>query len=99
MTCWPGISMHRSQSQRLCPFLGVSAALLLSACGKSPAPASAPQPVSVTRVQQRAVPFKLVATGQVEPMQTVVVTAQVGGPLLHVRFREGDDVRQGQTLF
>ncbi len=91
--------MHRSQSQRLCPFLGVSAALLLSACGKSPAPASAPQPVSVTRVQQRAVPFKLVATGQVEPMQTVVVTAQVGGPLLHVRFREGDDVRQGQTLF
>ena len=73
--------------------------LLLSACGKAQPPAQPSLPVSVARVEQRSVPFQIVATGQVEPMQTVGVTAQVGGLLQRVHFHEGDEVQQGQTLF
>ena len=99
MTGWSGIFMHRSQSQRLCALPGVSALLLLSACSKGQPPAQPSLPVSVARVEQRSVPFQIVATGQVEPMQTVGVTAQVGGLLQRVHFHEGDEVQQGQTLF
>lgn len=87
-----------SQSARH-PWFAALATLLVAACGKGPPPAVPTLPVSVTRVEQRPVPFKIAATGQVEPMQTVGVTAQVGGLLQHVRFHEGDEVRQGQILF
>ncbi|HEY2805647.1 MAG TPA: efflux RND transporter periplasmic adaptor subunit [Gemmatimonadales bacterium] len=77
----------------------LAACFLVTGCGKDAAPPAPPSPVSVTKVQSQAVPFELAATGQVEPLQTVVVTAQVGGLLQHVRFREGDEVQQGQILF
>src|SRR5207245_1511367 len=48
---------------------------------------------------QRAVPFVVVATGTVEPRQTVAVQPQVTGVLTQVTFHEGDEVAAGQVLF
>jgi multidrug efflux system membrane fusion protein len=56
-------------------------------------------PVTVARVEQRPVPYEIVATGTVEPRQTVAVRSQVTGVLTRVAFREGDDVQAGQVLF
>ncbi len=44
-------------------------------------------------------PVTVVASGVVEPMQTVAVTAQVSGTLLDVLFKEGDFVQKGQRIF
>ena len=55
-------------------------------------------PVTVSLADQRAMPFALVATGTVEPSQTTSVGSQVGGVVVRIPFREGDDVRAGQVL-
>ena len=56
-------------------------------------------PVSVARVERRAVPYELDATGTVEAIRAVDVMPQVNGTILHVNFREGDEVASGQVLF
>lgn len=84
--------LHRS-------LLVVFAAAALTGCAKKQAPPQMKAPVSVARATQRAVPFEIAATGSVEPMHTVEVTAQVGGLLQRVAFEEGSEVRQGQILF
>lgn len=43
-------------------------------------------------------PFEVTAPGAVEPMRAAAVTAQVSGMVISVRFREGDEVRQGDIL-
>lgn len=55
-------------------------------------------PVTVAPVQQRTVPFEMSAPGSVEPLRAVAVTAQVSGVVTNVRFREGDEVREGAVL-
>lgn len=55
--------------------------------------------MSVARVERRAVPYEIEATGTVEPMRTVAVTSRVGGMLQRVRFAEGEEVGEGQVLF
>lgn len=59
---------------------------------------SRPTPVQVTAVQQRSMPIYLNALGTVTPYYTVTVKAQVGGQLTKVNFKEGQEVRAGQTL-
>jgi multidrug efflux system membrane fusion protein len=76
-----------------------AAALAATACGKKPAAAPPPVPVSVGKVRLTDVPTMVAATGTVEPIQTASVQAQVSGQLLHVRFKEGDEVTAGQILF
>jgi multidrug efflux system membrane fusion protein len=44
-------------------------------------------------------PVRLVAIGNVEPYTTVAVKARVDGQLIAVKFKEGDEVRQGAVLF
>jgi multidrug efflux system membrane fusion protein len=66
--------------------------------------AAAPQapaavPVSVAQVAQKSVPVTLHAIGNVEPYTSVAVKARVDGQIVAVRFREGDEVRQGAVLF
>ena len=73
--------------------------LLVAGCGRRQAVIPPKVPVSVARAERRAVPFELTATGTVEPLQTVRVSAQVGGLLQHVHFQEGDEVQAGQVLF
>jgi multidrug efflux system membrane fusion protein len=81
---------------RLVTILAVAA---VASCQKRQAPQQSKPPVSVARVEQRSVPWEIAATGIVEPLQTVQVSAQVGGLLQSVHFQEGDEVRQNQVLF
>jgi membrane fusion protein, multidrug efflux system len=72
---------------------------LLAGCSKKDPPPPPPVPVTVATAERRSVPFELAATGQVEPLQTVAVQAQIGGTLHRIAFREGEEVRRGQVLF
>jgi multidrug efflux system membrane fusion protein len=73
--------------------------LLLAACEEAPPP-QRPAPVVGTATAERgAVPFIVIANGQVEPNRFVAVQSQVTGLLTRVAFAEGDDVREGQVLF
>lgn len=77
------------------------AGLALAAVACGPRRGGAPQrvPVSVARVERRALPYELDATGTVEPIRSVDVLPQVNGTILHVNFAEGDEVAAGQVLF
>ncbi len=72
---------------------------LLVGCSHKGAGGPPRVPVTVARVEQRAVPYEIFATGTVEPLHTVSVQSQVTGVLTRVLFREGNDVAVGQTLF
>jgi len=74
-------------------------ALLATACGPRRGGAPPKVPVSVARVERRALPYELNATGTVEPIRSVDVLPQVGGIILRVHFAEGDEVAAGQVLF
>src|SRR5437870_6165279 len=73
--------------------------LVVLGCSRKGAGAVARIPVTVARAEQRAVPYEIIATGAVEPRQTVAVQSQVTGVLTQVEFREGDEVAAGQVLF
>ena len=79
----------------------IAIALLAAAvgCGPRQGGAVAKVPVSVARVERRALPYELEATGSVEPIRSVDVLPQVNGTILHVNFAEGDEVAVGQILF
>lgn len=83
---------------------GRSRALLILiasvACRGAAPPRQQPAtPVRVAAVTRIDAPVSFVASGVVEPMQTVAVTAQVSGALMDVLFTEGDYVEKGQLLF
>jgi multidrug efflux system membrane fusion protein len=69
-----------------------------SGCGREAARRGTRVPITVAAVEQRTVPYEIEATGTVEPARRAEVTAQVGGLVTRIGFREGDDVRQGQVL-
>src|SRR5438034_1208997 len=79
---------------------GILAALAaVTACSK-PAPQPTPVvPVTVAAVQRGPAPRMVTANGQIEPLETARVAAQVSGLVTEVAFREGDWVREGQVLF
>ena len=64
--------------------------------GPGPAPAV---PVATAVVVEKAIPLELDVIGSAEAYSTVSVRAQLTGGLTSVSFKEGDDVRKGQTLF
>jgi multidrug efflux system membrane fusion protein len=82
------------------PFPSIVAALLLvaSGCGGESARRTSRVPIAVAAVAQRSVPYEIDATGSVEAARSAAVTAQVGGLVTRIRFREGDEVRAGQVL-
>ena len=57
-----------------------------------------PTPVQVTAAEQRPMPIFRTALGTVTPYMTVTVKARVSGELQPVRFAEGQQVRQGETI-
>lgn len=79
--------------------LVVFVALLCACGGRKARPQDERVPVTVATAQQKNVPIQLHAIGNVLPLQTVAVRALVGGELTKVWFREGDEIRRGQTLF
>ncbi len=82
-------------------------ALLLAVaagCQKKPAAGATgrgggPVPVNIGEALKRDVPVDLRAIGNVESVATVEVKAQVGGELIEVNFKEGQDVKRGDLLF
>ena len=72
------------------------------ACRKQEAPQAAgppPAPVLVGQVVRKTAPRNLAVIGHVEAISSVLVRARIGGELTRAWFEEGDEVRQGQTLF
>ena len=57
-----------------------------------------PVPVQVVPVEQRPMPIFLTALGTVTPYMSVTVKARVSGQLMPVKFTEGQQVKQGQTI-
>ncbi|MDB4873852.1 MAG: family efflux pump rane fusion lipoprotein [Gemmatimonadetes bacterium] len=78
-------------------WIGVAA--LVDCKGAAPKRQTPPTPVRVSPVARIDAPVVIVASGVVEPVQTVSVTTQVTGSLLDVLFKEGDFVQAGQVLF
>jgi len=72
--------------------------LPLAACTKAAPPARPPVAVTVATAERGVAPYLVNANGLVEPVQTVAVQSQVGGVLTGVRFREGDEVKEGDVL-
>src|SRR5262249_32958229 len=62
-------------------------------------PARPPVPVAVAPVEQKTVPLQIQAIGSVEAYAVVSVRAQVGGELVRVHIKEGQDVKKGDVLF
>jgi len=56
-------------------------------------------PVAVAKVEKRDMALQVQAIGTVEAYSVVSVKAQVGGELLRVHVKEGQDVRKGELLF
>ena len=73
----------------------------LPACGPGGKKQAGPPPIPVTtsNVVLKTVPLTVRAIGHVEPIATVSIKARIGGELVKVHFREGQDVRAGETLF
>ena len=72
----------------------------VSACSKEQPKKGPPStPVRVATAARIDAPVNIMASGVVEPLQSVAVTAQVTGTLLDVMFKEGDVVEKGQVLF
>jgi multidrug efflux system membrane fusion protein len=59
---------------------------------------SRPVPVQVAATEQKPMPIFLVALGTVTPYMSVTVKARVSGELEPVKFTEGQQVKQGQTI-
>ena len=82
----------------------LAAALLISPVWSCTANTAAPPssngiPVVVAKVSQKLMPVEVTSVGNVEPISTVAIKAQISGELLEVHFNEGDFVRKGQLLF
>ena len=74
--------------------------LFCSACsnGKAKNPVAPPH-VVVGLTAKKAVPVELRAIGNVQAFSTVMVKSKVGGELVRVHFKEGQDVKKGDLLF
>ena len=99
MTSAPMI--RRVLSRVLIAPLIVLAAAACSREGSEPKAAMRPQviPVAVAPVEQKSVALLVQAIGTVEARSVVSVRAQVGGELLKIHFKEGQDVKKGDVLF
>jgi len=57
-----------------------------------------PVPVQVIAAEQKPMPIFLTALGTVTPYMSVTVKARVSGELMPVKFTEGQEVKQGETI-
>src|SRR5438270_8216585 len=83
----------RLRMTELCVLHSAFVVLALAACsGTKQKPAEERIPVTVAVAQKKDIPLQIRAIGSVQPLATVAVRALVGGQLMNVWFREGDDV-------
>lgn len=75
-------------------------ALCAAACGKKADTAAiAPKPVNVTQAIAKDVPFYLDEIGNCTAYESVVVEAQVSGPITQIHFTDGQELKKGDPLF
>jgi membrane fusion protein, multidrug efflux system len=97
-------------SAHVLPVAVSAACLALTGCMGSQAEGTSPPagagrggvptvPITVTQVEQKAVPLEVRVIGSVEPAANVAVRAQITGELTSVQFQEGDEVKTGEVLF
>lgn len=107
----PVIDPPRLRTRKGRAVSAVLAALLLAVIGaaiwlwpahqplpRAGGPGTAPIPVLAATASRQDVPIYLDGLGTVQAFNTVTVTPMVGGPLLSVGFRQGQDVTKGQVL-
>ena len=70
----------------------------LNSANQAAALFSLPIPVQVAAAEQKPMPVFLTALGTVTPYMSVTVKARVSGELEPVKFTEGQQVHQGQTI-
>jgi len=75
--------------------------LLIGGCSDSKAkqPVQRVVPVRIGSVTQQNIPVQIRAVGNVEAFNTVSIKAMIGGEIIDVHFKEGQDVKQGDLLF
>jgi multidrug efflux system membrane fusion protein len=61
--------------------------------------AKRPVPVVLTQVVTQTVPVEIKTIGNVESVSSVILKSQTDGLITSIRFKEGDQVRQGELLF
>jgi len=93
--------MPRRHASRLALAASLAGALLFAAACEKKAPPAAVEavPVQIGQVVKKSVPLQIRNVGNVVPYTAVSVRALVGGEILQVHFREGQDVRKGDMLF
>jgi membrane fusion protein, multidrug efflux system len=91
-------STHRHARALLAACAAALLLTTLSGCGAKKAQRQPRVAVTVARVEQRTMPVQIVTTGTIEPVETADVGSQVGGVVTRIAFREGQEVRAGQTL-
>ena len=64
-----------------------------------PPPTPTPAPVTVTTAQRKTVPLQYATFGTVQAKLSSAIKSQVTGLLDKIHFKEGEDVKEGQTLF
>jgi len=74
-------------------------ALAVAGCAAPKKPRAPRVPVVVAAAHVRSVPIALTVTGSVEAIRTASVGSQVGGTIVRIPFREGDEVAAGRVLF
>lgn len=85
-----------------CLIFSVCGLLFIPSCSKEKpqqALKSMAVPVTVASVIKKDVPVQIHAIGNVEAYSTVGIKSQVGGTLIRVHFKEGQDVKKGDLLF
>jgi RND family efflux transporter MFP subunit len=90
-----------SRTSSLLAAVGPAFLLICSGCGKAPAPTTeqaAPR-VTVTQVIQQQVTDSDDYTGRTEASAIVEIRSRVFGFLKSIQFKDGDYVKDGQTLF
>jgi multidrug efflux system membrane fusion protein len=70
-----------------------------AAGGGRPGGGMAAVPVTVAVVGSRDLPVEVKTFGNVEPVATIGIKAQVSGELISVSFEEGQEVKKGDLLF
>ncbi len=92
--------MTRPLTRPLLPLLCLALAACSGGNAESKQPPRRPAvPVAVAPVERKTVPLLVQAIGTVEAYAVVSVRAQVGGELMRVHIKEGQDVRKGDLLF
>ncbi|HUI93565.1 MAG TPA: efflux RND transporter periplasmic adaptor subunit [Chitinivibrionales bacterium] len=82
-------------------FTAAIAAVALSSCMKKDPSGfrAGPVPVLAAAAQSRTMPLVLREIGSVEAINSVAITSRVGGQLVHVAFKEGQNVKKNDVLF